>query len=69
MFNRSTNEFKKFPDPRIRIFSLGQADFIVNKIPREVTIESLEYRFVEKRLMVSDGGNFAMDINEFGHLS
>ena len=69
VFNRGTNEFKKRPELRTRIFSLGQADFIVNKIPREVTIASLEYRFIEKRLVVTDGGKFALDINEFGHLA
>lgn len=66
VFNSGTNEYKKLPELRTRIFSLGQAGFIVNKIPHEVAIESLEYRFVEKRLVVSDSLHFTLDINEFG---
>ena len=66
VFNRATNEYKKRPELRTRIFSLGQADFIVNKIPREVAIESLEYRIKDKRLVIADGRGFFLDINEFG---
>ena len=66
VFNRGTNEYKRRPDLRTRIFSLGQAGFIVNKIPREVALESLEYRIVDKRLVITDSRDFAMDINEFG---
>ena len=66
VFNRGTNEYKKRPELRIRIFSLGDPGFIVNKIPREVAIESLEYRFIEERLFITDGRNVALDINEFG---
>ena len=68
VFNSGTNEYKKNPELRTRIFSLGQAGFIVNKIPHEVAIESLDYRFIEKRLVVTDSKNFALDINEFGPL-
>ena len=66
VFNRGTNEYKKRPELRTRIFSLGQADFIVNKIPREVAMESLEYRTKDKRLVITDSRNFSLDINEFG---
>ena len=66
VFNRGTNEYRKRPGLKTRILSLGEAGFIVNKIPREVAIESLEYRFIEERLLFTDGGNFALDINEFG---
>lgn len=69
VLNRGRNEFKKRPEIRTRLFSLGQADYIVNKIPREVTIAALEYRVIESRLVVTDGGKFALDINEFGHLT
>jgi len=69
VFNRGTNEYKKRPELRTRIFSLGQADFIVNKIPREVAIESLEYRIIEKRLVITDRKRFSLDINEFGHMA
>ena len=69
VFNRGTNEFKKRPDLRTRVFSLGQAHYIVNKIPREVALELLEYRLIDKRLVVTDSRDFVLDINEFGHLA
>ena len=69
VFNRGTNEFKKGPDLRTRVFSLGQAHYIVNKIPREVALELLEYRLIDKRLVVTDSRDFVLDINEFGHLA
>ena len=69
VFNRGTNEYKKRPELRTRLFSLGQAGLIVNKMPREVDIEALEYRFIEKRMVVTDNKGFTLDINEFGSLA
>lgn len=66
VFHSGTNEYGRRPELRTRIFSLGQQGFIVNKIPREVAIESLEYRFIERRLVITDGGDFSLDILEFG---
>ena len=40
--------------------------YIVNKIPRSVNINELEYTFVEKRLVVTDNREYSLDINEFG---
>ena len=69
VFNHGNNEFQKRPELRTRIFSLGQEGFIVTKLSREVAIESLLYRFIERRLVVTDGKNFFLDINEFGRLT
>jgi hypothetical protein len=69
VFNTGANEYKKRPELRTRLFSLGQADFIVNKIPREVAVKSLDYRFIDKRLVITDGHGFSLDINEFGPAS
>jgi len=68
VLNAGTNEYERRPELRTRLFSLGQDGFIVNKIPREVSIASLEYRRdgVENRLVVSDSKDFSLDINEFG---
>ena len=68
VFSLGTNEYQKLPELRSRILSLGQEGFIVNKIPRKVIIESLKYRNIEGRLMVTDGLEFKLDINEFGGL-
>ena len=67
VFNRGTNEYKKRPEVRTRIFSLGQSGYIVNKLPTKVKVELLQYRYIEKRLVVTDNGEFCLDINEFGH--
>lgn len=69
VFHTGSNQYKKRPELRTRIFSIGQEGFIVNKIPSEVVIASLEYRVIENRLAVTDGASFALDINEFGPLS
>ena len=69
VFHSGTNEYRKRPEIRTRIFSLADAGHIVNKIPREVDIASLEYRVVESRLVVTDSSGFVLDINEFGLLS
>jgi hypothetical protein len=66
VFHPGTNEYKKRPELRTRVFSLGEVGLIVNKIPREVVIAALEYRLAEKRLLVTDGARFALDIHEFG---
>ena len=66
VFVVGANEFHKLPEQRTRLFSLGQDGLIVNKIPSTVAISSLEYRVQDRRLVVTDGKHFALDINEFG---
>jgi hypothetical protein len=65
-FNSSSNQYSKRPELRTRIYSLGEAGYIVNKLPREIDIASLKYQVVEKRLVVTDLAGFSLDINEFG---
>lgn len=66
VFTPGANEYKRRSESRTRLFSLGEEGLIVNKIPREIAIASLEYRSVEKRLVITDGKHFSLDINEFG---
>ncbi len=66
VFNAGTNEYRKRPELRTRLFSLGHAGYIVTKMPRDVSLEDLQYRTVDKRLVVTDGREFTLDINEFG---
>jgi hypothetical protein len=66
VYESGVNEYRKRPELRTRIFSIGQEGFIVSKLPAEVHIASLIYRIVDKRLAVTDGGSFSLDINEFG---
>jgi hypothetical protein len=64
--NSVTNQYEIKPDSRIRIVSLADARNIINIIPREAIIEDVNYVLTnEKRLVVTDGETFTLDINEF----
>jgi hypothetical protein len=66
VFNSVTNQYELKPDIRIRILSLIDARNIINVIPREANIEDTKYVLThEKRLVVTDGESFTLDINEF----
>lgn len=67
IFETSKNEYVRRNDPRTRIISLIDSANIVNMLPKGVEIEDLDYVLSEdNRLVVSDGKDFLMDINEFG---
>lgn len=66
VFLPGSGEYKKRSQPRHRIFSVGDAMFIVNKLPAEIDLEALEYRVIDDRLVVTDNNGFLLDINEFG---
>ena len=62
----NTNTFVRRTTKRIRIVSLTDACNLINVLPRSVNLDQLEYRTNKgKRLVVSDGLSFEMDINEF----
>ena len=64
--NSVTNQYELKPDERTRIISLVDARNIINVIPREAIIEDVKYVLTdEKRLVVTDGETFTLDINEF----
>jgi hypothetical protein len=48
------------------LFSLSDAGHIINVIPQEVDLNSLQYRLVAGRLAIADSGRFSLEINEFG---
>ena len=66
IFNTSVNEYRRLPETRTRIFSLGNAGHIINKVPRDVDLDSLSYQIVEQRLVVTDKRSFSLAVNEFG---
>ncbi|MBW2494045.1 MAG: hypothetical protein JRE43_04775 [Deltaproteobacteria bacterium] len=66
IFHSGSNEYKRLPEERTRLFSLGGAGQIVNKIPRSVDVSSIVYRTIEDRLVISDGRSFSLPVNEFG---
>ncbi len=63
----STNAFARRPERRTRIFSLIDAGNIINVLPATADIETLAYQMAPgRRLVITDGKEFQLDINEFG---
>jgi hypothetical protein len=63
------NEFVKLPTKRVRIFSMIDAGNIINVLPDAVRLESLHYRFADKRVVITDDAGYSLDINEFGPIA
>lgn len=61
-----TNEFRRLSGERRRIFTVGDAGYVVNKIPSGVNLEALSYRVVDRQTVITDGASFSLPINEFG---
>lgn len=66
VFDSGTNSYVRHPEVRTRLFSLSDAGHIINVIPREVDLDSLQYRIVAGRLAIMDSRGFYLEINEFG---
>jgi hypothetical protein len=66
VFDSGTNSYVKHPEARTRLFSLSDAGHIINVIPREVDVDSLQYHIVAGRLAITDNRRFSLEINEFG---
>lgn len=66
IFNSGVNEYRRLPEKRSRIFSLGDAGNIVNKLPLETDIEQVNYQTTGDRLVVTDNAALSLSINEFG---
>jgi hypothetical protein len=66
VFDSGTNSYVKHPAARTRLFSLSDAGHIINVVPQEVDLNSLQYRTVAGRLAITDSRGFSLEINEFG---
>ena len=66
IFHSGSSEYRRLPEERTRLFSLGDSGHVVNKIPRDVEVGSIAYRTIENRLVISDGRSFSLPVNEFG---
>lgn len=66
LYDQFRNEFVRRPELRTRILGLGDSGHVINVLPDEVEIERLRYTHSEeRRLIVTDGRSFTLDINEF----
>ena len=61
----AAGEWIRRPERRHRILSLAEAGHVVNRIPREVDVEDLHYEHVDGELMVTDGKQFELNLDEF----
>jgi len=67
VFDNSRNEYLKRNDLRVKIFGLGDSNIITNVLPQDALLENVVYTVSkDKRLVVTDGKTFSLDINEFG---
>ncbi len=67
VFDSTRNEFVRKSDKRVKLVTIGDSGYIMNVIPETVSIEDLVYVNTEdNKLIVSDGKEFKLDINEFG---
>jgi hypothetical protein len=66
VFSEGSNEWTRQPETRKRIFSLAEAGHVVNRVPRDVEIDMLMYERIDGELLVTDGKEFELNINEFG---
>ena len=56
----------KREDVRTRIFTLTDAAYVINILPKEVIIESLYYKVEEgNQRVLTDGKTFRMNVSEF----
>jgi hypothetical protein len=62
----SKHLFVKRPDRWTKLISIISGDVIVNVIPETVEVESVAYELKDRSLVVTDGGDWAMDVKEFG---
>ena len=67
VLDNTTGQFLRRRERRIRIIGLAETGNIINVLPLNADIENSQYKqSTEGKLIVSDGKNFTLDINEFG---
>lgn len=66
VFDPDRGEWIRRPELRHRILSLAEAGHIVNRVPRSVEIDDLLYERIDGELLVTDGKDFELNIDEFG---
>jgi hypothetical protein len=57
--------FMRRPDRRTKLIPLSSGDVIVNVLPTNVDVERVHYDVDDRRLWVTDGNGWKMDVKEF----
>jgi hypothetical protein len=58
--------FTERPDRRTKLIPFASGDIIVNVLPETVDIEQVRYELDGRKLWVTDGKDWKMDVKEFG---
>ena len=58
--------FTKRPDRRTKLIPLASGDVIVNVLPEDLDTEQVRYELDGRKLWVTDGNDWRMDVKEFG---
>jgi hypothetical protein len=66
VFDSPRNEYRRQPDVRRRILAVSDADYIVNRVPRQADLSLMVYHVVDGELVATTGPEFELNINEFG---
>jgi hypothetical protein len=67
IFDQVNNYYIRQPDKRIRIIALADSGNIITVIPRDINLDALIYRHTQdNRVVMTDGSDYCLDINEFG---
>lgn len=66
VFDSGPSAYVRSDELRTRIIPLAAAGFVINVAPPETNIDDVRYVEQGGRLIVTDGGVFSLDINEFG---
>ena len=65
VFDADTNRYERKPEERTRVFSLT-AEINLNVVPASADISKVFYHRGDNGLVVTDGTEFTLDVNEFG---
>ena len=67
LFDPARNVFVRSQDKRMRLVSLVDSLNVIHVLPPDVDVEKLKYEVLQGgRYAITDGGDFRMDVNEFG---
>lgn len=66
VYDPGSSRYVRLDTQRTRIIPLASEGIIINVAPPETNTDTVEYDDSTGRLVVTDGGAFRLDINEFG---
>lgn len=70
VYNAANNQYVRKDGVRTRLFSLLDANLVINILPREIILKDVQYRLDKNNhLILTDEKLFWLEINEFGLLS